>query len=351
MKKDRIIEHHYADPLDGVWLETARRCGLVVVRDEAVFASFDGAKTLTICTPEHFDQDDCLAQMILHELCHALIMGAGGAAQRDWGLENVDDQDAVFEHACHRLQATLADRHGLRAMLAPTTDYRAYYDRLPRDPLAAGADPAIALAIDGWDRARHGPWAQALEDGLSATGNLALAVRDHQDAGSLWSRYQKPHRLGLPPGSGEVSCGGCAWSGSAAAGATPRCTVAPRAMDAPPPDVGIDEPGCGFHEPALNEASCGSCGACCREAYHEVPVGPEEPIRALRPDLVTAREGAFVIARPSGQCVALARDDEGQRSYACTIYEQRPQHCRDFEVGGPNCLEARQRVGLSGRSR
>jgi hypothetical protein len=351
MKEVRPIQHRYADPLDTVWLEIARRCGLVVVRDEAVFASFDGAKTLTICTPEHFDDDDCLAQMIFHELCHALIMGAGGAALRDWGLENVDDRDDVFEHACHRLQSTLADRHGLREMLAPTTDHRAYYDRLPADPLAACGDPAITLAIDGWDRARHGPWAQPLDDGLRATAGLARAMADLGDGAGLWSLYREPHRLGLPPGTHGLSCGGCAWSAPQAGSVALLCNLAPRGVDAPLPEVAAGEAGCRFHETALTGASCGPCGACCREAYHEVPVGPGESLLEERPDLVSGREGAFVIARPEGRCLALEGGGEGQEPYTCSVYTGRPQHCRDFEVGGPNCLEARQRVGLSGRAR
>jgi hypothetical protein len=111
---------------------------------------------------------------------------------RDWGLENADDRDAVREHACDRLQAALADRHGLREVLAVTTDWRAYYDALPADPLADDGDPAAPLARQGWRRATEGPWAAALQAALEATAAVARAAAPFAAAGSLWARGRGP---------------------------------------------------------------------------------------------------------------------------------------------------------------
>jgi Fe-S-cluster containining protein len=47
------------------------------------------------------------------------------------------------------------------------------------------------------------------------------------------------------------------------------------------------------------------------------------------------------------RCAALDVSVEG--SYPCTIYEQRPQGCREVEPGSPCCIEARAlgRLGSS----
>ncbi|NLY95693.1 MAG: YkgJ family cysteine cluster protein, partial [Myxococcales bacterium] len=68
----RTPRHAYVDPLDAIWLAVARAFGLRVERSDEVYASTDGEGTLTLGTRETLDPDDCLAQMIFHELCHAL---------------------------------------------------------------------------------------------------------------------------------------------------------------------------------------------------------------------------------------------------------------------------------------
>ncbi|HMV70142.1 MAG TPA: hypothetical protein PKA64_25095, partial [Myxococcota bacterium] len=122
----------YGDPLDVVWLGAAAALGMRVERSDACYASWDGQRTLTLCTPASFDADDSVAQLVLHELCHALVQGPSGRRRVDWGLDNTDDDAAaVEEHACHRLQAALLDRYGLRRVLAVTTSWRPYWDALP----------------------------------------------------------------------------------------------------------------------------------------------------------------------------------------------------------------------------
>ena len=176
----------YIDPVDQIWLTLANRLDMKVTRSDSVFASWDGSGTLTISTPAGFDPDDCLAQMIFHEICHALVESPSGLERPDWGLENIDQRDLVREHACHRLQASLLAPHGLRTMLGPTTDHRPYYDALPVDPLAAGDDPAIPIAAEAHKRAVTGCWSDCIQEALRATAAIAVAVGPFA-AGSLWS--------------------------------------------------------------------------------------------------------------------------------------------------------------------
>ncbi len=188
----RRVEARYVDPLDVIWCEVARRLGMSVVRDDAAYASWDGSGTLTIATGAEMDADDNLAQMILHEICHAAVEGPQAWALPDWGLENVDDRDLLREHACHRLQASLADRVGLRRFLAVTTDWRPYWDELPAAPLAAGDDPAIAIARAAWEQLEAGPWWPPIEAALLATAAILRACAPFAGDDSLWASGDVP---------------------------------------------------------------------------------------------------------------------------------------------------------------
>lgn len=186
MSAARTVGATYADPVDVIWTETARRLGMTIVRDDTAYASWDGRGGLTIGTAAELDEDDCVAQMVLHEICHAAVEGPTAWSEVDWGLENADDRDRVREYACLRVQAALVDRHGLRGLLASTTDWRAYWDQLPADALAPGPDPAIALARSAWDALRRGPWWEPLEAALTATSAIARAAQPFAPTGSLW---------------------------------------------------------------------------------------------------------------------------------------------------------------------
>jgi len=183
----RIVSHRYSDPLDLVWLNTAHALGMKIERSDHVFASWDGVSVLTMSTAACFDDDDSLAQMIFHEICHALVAGPQGLDQPDWGLENTDDRDRIQEQATHRLQAALADRHGLRAFLAVTTEHRPYFDSLGTNPLSDCGDHAVPLARAGWLRAQEPPWAGPLEQALSATRSLARIAAPFAPPDSLWN--------------------------------------------------------------------------------------------------------------------------------------------------------------------
>jgi hypothetical protein len=174
---ERKSQHTYLDPLDAIWLTVANRVGFRVERSPEVFASTDGKGVMTIGALSTLDPDDCLAQMILHELCHSLIEGAESLDVPDFGLDNESERHVVREHACLRLQAWLTSQHGLRRALAPTTDFRSYYDELPEDPLADEGDPATAAATLGAARSERGPWAPHLWEGLQATAKILEVAR------------------------------------------------------------------------------------------------------------------------------------------------------------------------------
>jgi len=355
---ERPIDAHYQDPLDLVWLRCARECGFEVERTTDAYASFDPARRrLRITTNRDFDPDDSLAQLLLHELCHALVAGPEGLTRADFGLENVDDRDLVFEHATHRLQAHLADRYGLRALFAVTTQWRPYWNRLPKDPLAPGDDPAIALARAARARADDEPWAGALKRALQATQTIADLVRADAPDGSLWRRVSprvhERHALGSRLGPPGATCATCAWlhldeDARAPGGAAPRCLFHQQGT-AVPPLVSREASACVHWEARFDADACARCGACCRQAFHLVPLDGDEPLVRTRPDLVThdpQGHSPFFIARPFGYCAALERPTA---PYRCGVYEARPSSCRDFAVGSANCLEARRRVGLAGR--
>jgi Fe-S-cluster containining protein len=100
---------------------------------------------------------------------------------------------------------------------------------------------------------------------------------------------------------------------------------------------------------AEDEFDCGTCGACCREAFHVVELEPDDPFITIHPALIAHEEGRINIPRPDGLCVALERvsSDTGI-IWSCRVYCDRPISCREFELGSANCVEARARVGING---
>lgn len=181
----------YRDPLDVIWLDAARRMGMTVVRSPDVFAAWDGQGTLTIGTAETLDPDDSLAQMILHESCHALIEGPDAFHKPDWGVHLDQPGQRVREHACLRLQAALTGPFGLRHFFAATTSFRRYYDNLPADPLADTSDPATAAARAGHQRASSGPWSSVLSVALLRTRTIAECLCGAAGTDSLWATYER----------------------------------------------------------------------------------------------------------------------------------------------------------------
>jgi hypothetical protein len=295
------------------------------------------------------DADDSLAQIIFHELCHALVAGPEAMRKLDWGLCNEDGRDLVREHACHRLQAALSDRHGLRSLMAVTTEHRPYWDTLPEDPLANGLDPAIELAQAAWLRARRSAWAEALQSALEATARIAAVVRAFTAEPSLWSETRPLHASGFPIGRDAArTCGDCAWLFVAGPGrAVPRCRQTRKGVHEIALRVQQTDRACDRFEHKLGPDACAPCGACCRQGFDLVAVRPREPITRLHPELLQEDRHGLGVPRPAGLCIALAGDGSREQPYRCRIYADRPRACAEFAVAGDACLQARRRIGLS----
>jgi hypothetical protein len=306
--------------LDDVWIRAAARVGVPVVRGGDAYVHYDGAR-LFVASASALDADDSLAQLVLHELCHALVQGESRFRTPDWGLDNTTNDDEVREHAAVRLQAHLLGAYGLRAQLYPTTVVRTYYEALPHNALAAANDAAAQLAHVAAARAARAPFAAVLRDALAESAQR-LALPPHR-------------RVPLPSGAGGHRCGACVWR-------TPGGVCRQGAAMGSAARVGCDDDACARFEAALD---CQTCGACCRQAYDLVLVSSRDPARKRHPDLIVASGREWAVRREGEQCAAL--DGPSGGPYSCRIYADRPRTCRDFQFGSKNCLDARRKVGLS----
>ena len=354
----RQPRHYYQDPLATIWLDCAERVGFRVERSREVYASSDGHGTLLIATDDQFDPDDNLGQMILHELCHALVEGEAGERALDWGLDNTRMGRPWREQACLRLQAWLAAQVGLRDFFAPTTDFRVtFWETLPADPFASAEGrrerACVAARIGAW-RASQPRWTGPLRSALEASARLAACVPkrqttpDEESASAallpLWDTANQappPHPAGhapIAPHHAGKGCADCAWR--FVGRKRLRCRHAPRV--ALPPDA----PACFRFEPS-SELDCQTCGACCREAYDSVEVSPRDPVNKSHPEWIIVESTHRKLRRENGRCAALTGGHQPEETYACAIYPDRPRTCHEFTRGSENCLDARRRVGLS----
>jgi hypothetical protein len=362
--------HRYQDPLARVWIACAERIGFQIQRTANAYASSDGRGTILIANDEMLDPDDSLAQMILHELCHALIEGEDGEAREDWGLAPEGGKNPWREHACLRLQAYLAGSVGLRHFFAPTTDFRVrFWNSLADDPFCAPAEEGgrrerscVAGRLGAWraSRPRWAPLKQALassaviaaatprfiptEARVEATVSTAGDLAENDFMPSLWGEVATPPGC-HPAGHATVAsyfaghgCDDCAWGFKDRQGQHCRHV----------PDFYIPEDAwaCTRWEPA-SELNCLTCGACCREAYHAVEVSNRESVNKRHPDMIINHGAQRRLRREGNRCAALVGGNTPFEDYTCAIYEDRPRTCREFTLGGEHCLDARQRVGLS----
>lgn len=360
MNTMRPILHRYEDPLARIWINCAEQIGFKVVRSPDVYASTDGQGTLLIAEDAQLDPDDSLAQMILHELCHALVEGEARQRQLDWGLGIDGGGNPWREHACLRLQALLAERFGLRDFLAPTTDYRvSFWNQLPSDPLWASPESggqrekSCVAARLGFQRAMQTRWRVPMEKAFNTTVLIAEWIRfRNRDENqkettampSLWDTVKKTpekHPMGLVmerDGSTSLRCADCAWFYiSRNRGRCKRSRYT---------GLNMDMKACQLFE-AATQLNCQTCGACCREAYHSVEIMPREAVVKLHPEWVIRTETHLKLKREGSRCAALQGGNTPTETYACTIYPDRPKTCQQFTMGSCHCLEARQRVGLS----
>ncbi len=338
-----------------MWLGTARRIGLRVVRTPDAYASTDGRGTLAIGDDATLDRDDSLAQMIFHELCHSLVEGEESFARPDWGMDNTGPDHDWREHACLRVQWILTGRYGLRTLFAPTTDFRAFWDEtlaMSDDVLADRTDPSVQAAILALRRTEKPPWAPHLAEALAATARIAQEAAQYaSEPNVLWhgvTPAPATHPTGLPTRSTRVStampapaaptCGSCAWRFEQRGVAKCRHT-----------NGKLDDawPACERYEAALD---CQTCGACCRAAYHSVEVQKRDPVIKKQPSFIVDRATYLEIRREGDRCAALAGGEiaGGKLTrFHCVIYDDRPRTCRDFTLGSEHCLTARRRVGLT----
>jgi hypothetical protein len=351
------LKADHQEEADRIWLNAAALLGISIARAADVYASWDGKGTLTLASEQYLDPDDCLAQMIFHELCHLLVSGEQAREQVDWGVDNTSPKDLVYEYATNRLQAALSQAYGLRTFMGVTTMWRPYYDALPRDPLATGDDAAIPLARSGLERARKAPYREVLHAALSGTAALADVLRSKVSADSLWLVTNAEHPAGFRrhPDS-SLQCDDCAWAIPRAKGlqcrrTRPGCTPAYHGLGAVPDmqRARFDQaqPACEYFERKLTQEDCFSCGACCHKGFDVVEVQPTERFARRHPDLIEVRSAErCVVPRPNGHCVALTGNGSANAPFLCRHYDERPRSCRDFELGGDACLVARQRAAL-----
>ena len=177
---ERPILSRYVDPVELIWLATAKRLGLTIRRSPTIFSATDGSGLLQLGARETLDEDDTLSQMVLHEICHWITNGLDTFTDRDWGFD-LDGPLDPREHAGLRLQAWATGRHGLRALLAPTSAFRDYYNRIPEDPFEPMDDSdwerdVVVLTRDAVQRAMGAPWTDPLEQALEATRQIGCFV-------------------------------------------------------------------------------------------------------------------------------------------------------------------------------
>ena len=97
----------------------------------------------------------------------------------------------------------------------------------------------------------------------------------------------------------------------------------------PSPTKKAGAPAARTRRPPLLPPSCDGCGACCKGWLVDVsPCSdnvPEELVKA---------------SRALGHCMRM-RDDAciALKNNRCSIYENRPKVCRDFERGSKRCLD------------
>ena len=103
---------------------------------------------------------------------------------------------------------------------------------------------------------------------------------------------------------------------------------------------------------------CLTCGACCvspfvGEGY--IQVSPDEERRLAKLGLPVLE----IVPGPEDRVVMLGTRNNGQRlrvcvaltgkvgkQVACAVYAERPELCRQFEAGSPECHQARKALGI-----
>lgn len=91
------------------------------------------------------------------------------------------------------------------------------------------------------------------------------------------------------------------------------------------------------------EISCSNCQACCCRLEVMIISDTGVPARHIAVD----EWGGETMRRlEDGWCSAIDRN-----TFLCTIYENRPWICREFEMGSDECLDERAALLARGRDR
>ncbi len=146
-------------PMDGEHLRQNRPRRLE--RTDQAYATTDGRGRLAIATPSGMDPDDCVARDgAARGSAVPWCKGETASTYRTRGLCNETARDVILEHACAAPAGSSARSPWSPAnTLAPTTDYRAFYDALPPDPFAArdaGEQEEVLLARAAYARRERG---------------------------------------------------------------------------------------------------------------------------------------------------------------------------------------------------
>lgn len=103
---------------------------------------------------------------------------------------------------------------------------------------------------------------------------------------------------------------------------------------------------------------CLTCGACCASPFlgeGYIQLDAAEQTRLQRRglpvlELVSDPEDRIVMLgtkiNAQGERVCVALSGKLGKKVACTVYDERPILCRQFEAGSPECLQARRAVGM-----
>ena len=101
----------------------------------------------------------------------------------------------------------------------------------------------------------------------------------------------------------------------------------------------------------MSDLDCRRCGACCAPEFDSpvyVTLRPKDLVR-LEPRWRArnvGRESLLTRLDSEGHCVCVALRGTVGKRVSCAIYERRPDECRMFSAGTPECLRAREQAGL-----
>mgnify|MGYP001605348030 CR=1 FL=1 len=91
---------------------------------------------------------------------------------------------------------------------------------------------------------------------------------------------------------------------------------------------------------------CLACGACCLHAGGVLLLDQDVARLAAHLGLTEAEVRIRTKGRDDPACVFLDWQSQLAGGTRCTVYEARPQVCRDYPVGGAACLRERKNIGL-----